>query len=284
MIRLNGFAEAASGFLNNGWSTAAPALQVFFNRASSAFASDKIFTHLRSTVVITSVTVVVLLVVKKLTDSTARSDTVVLQKGLGFKELLKAYEPIIQADAKNLTYAAFVEKHGENAIAFLDEATKSSLCCSATVDAKAAPLAEVSNEIVLAQSITLEDHANALALQLMQINGDFNVFSELFDTTTLAYVTNLEAKDYIVKIAEDAVRNKTITYLQLRPYLDLQSIAKNDPNTEEMQLLRYLFLSFEGRFDDLYEEDRRIFKSETNMYILWCKAVQASRIRFKARS
>jgi hypothetical protein len=230
------------------------------------------------------VTVVVLLVVKKLTDSTARSDTVVLQKGLGFKELLKAYEPIIQADAKNLTYAAFVEKHGENAIAFLDEATKSSLCCSATVDAKAAPLAEVSNEIVLAQSITLEDHANALALQLMQINGDFNVFSELFDTTTLAYVTNLEAKDYIVKIAEDAVRNKTITYLQLRPYLDLQSIAKNDPNTEEMQLLRYLFLSFEGRFDDLYEEDRRIFKSETNMYILWCKAVQASRIRFKARS
>jgi hypothetical protein len=26
------------------------------------------------------------------------------------------------------------------------------------------------------------------------------------------------------------------------------------------------FLSFEGRFADLYEEDRKLFKSETNLY------------------
>ncbi len=247
MVRLDGFAQSASGFIKDAWPTVVPALQVVFNRASTAFASVvgfPAFNHLHNqhVVVITSVTVVMLLVVKKVISGLSRSD---------------------------------IAKLSEKVIDILNEPTKSLLCRPATSDVET---------VVPTQTVTPADQANTLALHLKKINADFHVFRDLFDTATHACVTNLEAKEYILKIAEDAVRNKTITYLQLRPYLDLQSIAKKDPNTEEMQQLRYLFLSFEGRFANLYEEDRRVFKSEENIYALWYKSVKASRGGFTAES
>ena len=155
---------------------------------------------------------------------------------------------------------------------------ESSICHPATCAAEE----EVSN-----QPIISSDHANALALSLKQNNGDFHVFSDLFDRATLMCVTHPEAREYILQIVGDAVQNKTITYLQLRPYLDLKAIAKKNPNTDEMHYLRFLFFSFEGRFADFYEEDRQVFKRETDIYVLWFKILKeppAPRGRFRAES
>jgi hypothetical protein len=144
----------------------------------------------------------------------------------------------------------------------------------------------VKEEAIISSDLS-SDLANALALHLKQINGDFYAFSNLFDRATLMCVTHPEAREYILKIVEDAVRNKTITYLELRPYLDLKSIAKKNPYTEEMQQLRFLFFSFEGRSASLFEEDRRVFKSETSIYVLWFKILKqppAPRGRFRTES
>ncbi len=129
--------------------------------------------------------------------------------------------------------------------------------------------------------------ANGLAFHLKQTNADFYAFSDLFDRATLMSVTDPEAREYILKIVADAVRKKTITYPQLRPYLDLKALAKKNRNTEEMQQLRFLFFSFEGRSASLYEEDRRVFKSEMNIYFLWFKILMeplAPRGRFRVES
>jgi len=289
-----------SGFVKGAWSAAAPSLQAVFNRdtlqalftrASNAFAalvgSSSHFTnHLQNVpvVVITSVTVVVLFVVKKVRGSTTRSDTVVvvLEKGHGYKDLMAAYEPIIQKDAKTLDYDAFVAKHGEKAIDFLDEATKSLLHRPSGPVIEEVLSEEVSVvDVSPSPAVTSSDRANALALHLKSINGDIRTLRAVFERDTLFKVTDPEGIEYIGQIFEDALRRKTITYPQLRPLLDLEALAILDPNTPRMQLLRNFFHSFEGRFANLYEEDRRIFRCETNVYVLWHEMIQE---RSRARS
>ena len=75
-------------------------------------------------------------------------------------------------------------------------------------------------------------------------------------------VTHPEAREYILQIVGDAVQNKTITYLQLRPYLDLKAIAKKNPNTDEMHYLRFLFFSFEGRFANFMKKTAKFLNAK----------------------
>jgi hypothetical protein len=284
MVRLDAFGHSVSEFIKGAWA-AAPSLeslqvifnkenfQALFNRGVQAFssiiASPPKFSDFQNprVVVITSVTVVVLFVAKKVAGSASRSGTVVvvLEKGHGFKDLTTAYEPILKADAKKLPYDKFVAKHGEKAIEFLDEPTRDLLCHPSTL-----VIEEVSNETVVAtQPATSSTRANALALQLKRVNGTVRMLIAIFDRETLASVTDLEGKAYISKIIEEGVRNETITYPQLRPLLNLQALEKADPDSSEMQLLRKLFLSFPGRYANSYEEDRRVFKCDMNIYVLW---------------
>ncbi len=283
MIRLNEFAQSVSEFVKGAWS-AAPSLQslqdvfnreklqALFNRASNAFASlvgssSKVYTHFQNprTRVITSVTVAVLFVVKKVTSVLPRSGTfiVILDEEQGFQKLWAVYEPTIKEDARTLAYDAFVAKHGKKAIDFLDEPTKSLL------RRPSGPVVEeVSIETVVPpESAIPSDRANELAKQLKDNKGDIHRFGEIFDSTTLSNVTDPEGIKYISKILVDALKNRTITYPQLRTFFDLQSLAAVDPGSPNMQLFRNIFLSFEGRFDNIYEEDRRVFKCENELLI-----------------
>ncbi len=300
MIRFDAFGQSVSEYVKIAWA-AAPSLQslqvifnrenfqALFNRGMQAFSSmiaspPKFSDHLQNArvVVITSVTVVVLFVAKKVVGSASRSGTVVvvLEKGHGFKDLTTAYEPILKADAKKLSFDKFVAKHGEKALDFLDESTKSLLCLpSSPVIEEVLPETPVVDPATTPPS-TPSDRANALALHLKRIEGDIRTFRAVFDKTTLARVTDPEAKEYISKLIETAVRNRTITYPQLRPFLDLNCLETMDPNSSEMQMLRDFFHSFEGRFVNLYEEDRRVFRCETNIYVLWHELIkERSRVR-----
>src|ERR1700733_6504081 len=175
MIRLDAFGQAVSEFLKVAWS-ATPSLQslqvvfnrenfqALFNRAVGACSSlisspPKLSNHIQNprVVVITSVTVVVLFVVNKVRGSVTRSDTVVvMDKRLGFKDLMQAYGPILKEDASHLTPEAFIAKHGEDALKILDDPTRRLICPEPVVEEGSEP----------SQQETMGVLANAQALHL----------------------------------------------------------------------------------------------------------------------
>ncbi len=294
MIRLEAFGQAVSELAKGAWHAAAPTLQVVFNRenihavftrAVQAFTSligspRNIYDHFQNPriVAIISVPVVFLIVVKRVVTGATHSNTetvVVVEKdaSISFKSVMEAIYPTLREDAQHLSYEEFVEKHGTDVLKVLDESTLSLLRHDAAPE-----VALVVQDAVQDGVESLTDRANAMALHLMSGNYNIHALRAIFNRDMLAAVTDPEGRAYISMLIENAVRNKTVTYPELRPLLNLQSIASMDPNCEHAQILRELFLSYEGCFTPGFQEDRRAFGIQDNSYVLLAEFISQTRV------